>query len=107
MHKMQNACRGNKTVDLSYAFRCLTIDIITMYCFQKSFDALHAPEFKDPTIAAFDTLQSSNQFGKYLPWMDRLTFQLVDLLPPGMLKAMSPDLGFVKYLRDVGPIPSV
>ena len=95
------SARTDKVVDLSYAFRCLTLDIITTYCFQKSFDSMDAPDFKDPTIEAFMTLAGSQRIGKYFPWIEAPAFKLVNFLSPKNLRALSPELGYVKGLLDV------
>ena len=76
-----------------------------MYCFQKSFDALQAPDFQDPTIAALFVLQTSSTMGKYLPWLDSWAFGLMRLFSPGTLKRLSPEISLVQSLRDVRVVP--
>jgi cytochrome P450 len=45
---------AGKPSDLYWAFRCMTMDIVTYLCFGSSVDAINAPEFKAPIIAAMD-----------------------------------------------------
>lgn len=46
--------KAGKPADLSWAFRCLSMDVITYLCFGKSVDAIDAPGFKAPIIVAMD-----------------------------------------------------
>jgi len=46
--------RAGKPVDLFWAYRCMTMDIITFFCFGKSVDAINAPQFHAPIIEAMD-----------------------------------------------------
>ncbi|ESK87846.1 benzoate 4-monooxygenase cytochrome p450 [Moniliophthora roreri MCA 2997] len=39
-------------VNLSYAFKCTSLDLITEYSFAQCFHALQAPDFRDPTLCA-------------------------------------------------------
>lgn len=45
---------AHETSDLSWAFRCMTMDIITYYSFGKSIDAINEPGFRAPIILAMD-----------------------------------------------------
>ncbi|KAL1989438.1 hypothetical protein VTN49DRAFT_7249 [Thermomyces lanuginosus] len=46
--------RGSKPVDLFYAYRCMSVDVITYLCFGNSVDAINAPDHKAPIIVAMD-----------------------------------------------------
>ncbi|KAK7052836.1 hypothetical protein VNI00_004155 [Paramarasmius palmivorus] len=43
----------DRPVDLTYAFRCTTMDIISEYCFAYPFNGLDTPDFHHPTLRAF------------------------------------------------------
>ncbi|KIX08873.1 uncharacterized protein Z518_03530 [Rhinocladiella mackenziei CBS 650.93] len=45
---------ADRPVDLFYAFRCMSIDVITYLCFGNSVDAINAPDHKAPIIVAMD-----------------------------------------------------
>ncbi|EAS30658.3 uncharacterized protein CIMG_06137 [Coccidioides immitis RS] len=46
--------KKNSTVNLFYAFRCMSIDVITYLCFGSSVDAINAPDHQAPIIIAMD-----------------------------------------------------
>lgn len=92
----------NEVVDLSYAFSCLTVDIITDYCFQKSPDALEAESFEDAIVAAFMRLVTAGRFEKYVPAViDKVTYRLLTSLPRSVVAWMAPDLGNIQRLENV------
>ncbi|KAL4912990.1 cytochrome P450 [Aspergillus aurantiobrunneus] len=45
---------SSSPIDLFYAFRCMSIDVITYLCFANSVDAVHAPNYEAPIILAMD-----------------------------------------------------
>ncbi|KAK7510590.1 cytochrome P450 monooxygenase-like protein [Phyllosticta citriasiana] len=49
------ACREvKKSVDLSLAYRCMTLDVVMYFCFGTSVHALKAPEFRSPFLIAVE-----------------------------------------------------
>ncbi|KAL1963324.1 hypothetical protein VTN77DRAFT_8445 [Rasamsonia byssochlamydoides] len=46
--------RGTQPVDLFYAFRCMSLDIITYLCFGNSVNAINAPNHEAPIILSMD-----------------------------------------------------
>ncbi|KAL1989053.1 hypothetical protein VTN96DRAFT_5816 [Rasamsonia emersonii] len=46
--------RGNEPVDLFYAFRCMSMDVITYLCFGNSVNAINAPNHEAPIILAME-----------------------------------------------------
>ena len=98
---MSKAAITNQHIDLTYAYRCLTIDVITDYCFQKSFNSLEAKDFKDPLAHTFVVLSKNARFEKYLQGVSKIAHWLVLNLPPSFIKWVSPELGSIRELRDV------
>ncbi|KAL0573598.1 hypothetical protein V5O48_008357 [Marasmius crinis-equi] len=76
-------------VDMTFALRSLTMDIITSYCFATSFEAIDYPGFMHPlTLAQRDSLESI-WIQKHFPFLMRLPF----LLPRWLIARLIP--GFV------------
>ncbi|KAK7606515.1 cytochrome P450 monooxygenase-like protein [Phyllosticta paracitricarpa] len=49
------ACREvKKSVDLSLAYRCMTLDVVMYFCFGTSVHALKAPDFRSPFLIAVE-----------------------------------------------------
>jgi hypothetical protein len=59
---LRTAASENKPVDLSLGFSCLVADVITQYCYQKSFGALDAPDFRFPPILAIEEFMNSTPY---------------------------------------------
>ncbi|PSN70482.1 cytochrome P450 monooxygenase-like protein [Corynespora cassiicola Philippines] len=46
--------KAAKSIDVYFAFRCFTMDMITNFCFGKPIHAIEAPDFKAPILVAMD-----------------------------------------------------
>jgi hypothetical protein len=102
-----NAGYRNKVVDLSLGYRCLTIDVITHYCFQKSHDAMDAPGFEDPFVGALMVLTRNGRHDKYIPYIGAMVFCSMMALPKGLVNGISPQLGSVRKYHDASRLISL
>jgi cytochrome P450 len=50
----ERTSRVAKSADLHFAYRCMTMDIITTFCFGQPTHAVDVPDFKAPIILAMD-----------------------------------------------------
>ena len=98
---MCEAGTHGRSVNLSYAYRCLSIDVITDYCFQKPFEALESEDFKDPFAHAFFILTEFVRFEKYFPKTTAFTHKLITRLPRSIARRMSSELNTIQALQDV------
>lgn len=64
---LQTAASENKAIDLSLGFSCLAADVVTQYCYQQSFGALDAPDFRFPPILAIEKFMHSNPYTRCFP----------------------------------------
>lgn len=46
---------GSKPADLFYAYRCMSVEVITYLCFGNNLDAITAPDYEAPVIKAMDS----------------------------------------------------
>ncbi|KAF3403033.1 Cytochrome P450 monooxygenase yanH [Talaromyces pinophilus] len=46
---------GSKPADLFYAYRCMSVDVITYLCFGNDIDAIGAPDYEAPIVKAMDS----------------------------------------------------
>ncbi len=77
-------------VDLHQAFKAVTMDIITAYCYAQSFDALHSPGFAHPILLAMDTGTVMTTTARHFPVLEILRY-----LPESVTRIMNPDaMGF-------------
>ncbi|KAI8935073.1 hypothetical protein NX059_007668 [Plenodomus lindquistii] len=78
--------KASKPSDLFYAFRCLSTDVITTFCFGKPIHAIDAPDFNAPIVVAMDNSLPVVVFFKY----SNLIKNFIIKSPPKLSKMMSP-----------------
>ncbi|TFK41445.1 cytochrome P450 [Crucibulum laeve] len=61
-----------KVVNISLAFRCATVDIISSYCFAESIEALDEEEFQSSFVKSTIELPKFAWLVKYLPFIGQL-----------------------------------
>lgn len=82
----------DKPVNMSLAFRSATLDIITSYCFDKSYGAITFPSFEHPILVGMQASLPMARLFKAFPIMH----SIFPLLPAGLLMKMNPmTKGFV------------
>ncbi|CRG84223.1 Trichodiene oxygenase [Talaromyces islandicus] len=77
---------GSKPADLFYAYRCMSVDVITYLCFGNDIDAIGAPGYEAPIIKAMDSSLSVFVGFKY----SSLLKDAVINCPPNLSKVVSP-----------------
>ncbi|KAL4944118.1 hypothetical protein BDV06DRAFT_233850 [Aspergillus oleicola] len=77
---------AGQPIDLHYAFRCMSMDVITYLCFAKSVDAVHAPKYEAPIILAMDASQKVFVCFKHSSLYKNMIFNC----PPKLSKILSP-----------------
>ncbi|KAI9663042.1 MAG: hypothetical protein M1821_008090 [Bathelium mastoideum] len=76
----------NTPVDLYLAFRCLTLDIITLLCFGTSIDAINHPGFHAPIVDAMDASSPTFIRFKHFDWYKNMILGC----PAEVSKVLSP-----------------
>ncbi|KAL4963865.1 cytochrome P450 [Aspergillus stella-maris] len=77
---------AGQPIDLHYAFRCMSMDVITYLCFAKTVDAVHAPKYEAPIILAMDASQKVFVRFKHSSLYKNMIFNC----PPKLSKILSP-----------------
>ncbi|KAH7353180.1 cytochrome P450 monooxygenase-like protein [Pyrenochaeta sp. MPI-SDFR-AT-0127] len=77
---------ASKYLDLFYAFRCMSMDVTTTFCFGKPIHAVDAPDFKAPIVVAMDASLPVFVFFKY----SDLYKNMILKCPPKLSKTLSP-----------------
>jgi hypothetical protein len=83
---LERESAAGKPTDLFWAFRCMTMDIITYLCFGSSVDAINAPGFQAPIIEAMDA--SLPVFVRFKH--SELFKNMIMNCPPNLSKIVSP-----------------
>lgn len=86
------ATSAEKPIDLNLGFSCLTADVVMHYCYQKTFGALDAPDFRFRPIVAIEEVLGSAAYTRYFP----KTFKVIDWITQKL-----PDETVRKYLAPV------
>ncbi|KAL9089551.1 MAG: hypothetical protein Q9159_002503 [Coniocarpon cinnabarinum] len=92
----------SRAVHAGYAFRCMTMDVITYLCFGKSVDALQEPEFRAPIILAMDASTPVLVRFKH----SDLYKSMIQQCPPRLAKIISPETSGLVDLQQVRAIIS-
>ncbi|THU95912.1 cytochrome P450 [Dendrothele bispora CBS 962.96] len=82
-------------VDLASAFRSLTMDIITGYCFATSYDSLEHPTFRHPLILVVEQTLDNLWSRKYFTRLTRLSLAT----PIWIVKLINSNSNLLVYLR--------
>lgn len=87
----------NTPADLSWAYRCFSMDVITFLCFGKSVDAIKEPDFKAPIIVAMDA--SMPVFVRFKH--SEIYKNMIMNCPPNLSKIVSPATAGLVDLQQV------
>lgn len=103
LEKLVEAGEGrNGAVDLSIAFRALTADTITEYCWHRPLGALDREGFEHPFMSSIDELIEGGRWDKYFPRAFGFVDELLQRLPRRWAKIIMPAVVGVHELQDVG-----
>ncbi|KAK0436273.1 cytochrome P450 [Armillaria borealis] len=83
---------SSKPVNLYAAFKSLTMDIITTFCYSHSFDALSSPDFSHPILLSLERAMPMMTTVRHFP-----VLQLLYRLPESLTRYLNSDtVGFVE-----------
>ncbi|KAK6501991.1 hypothetical protein TWF481_009809 [Arthrobotrys musiformis] len=89
-------------VNITRGFRCLTVDIITSYSYEESFDSLSHPTFTPGWLLGFEQLIETTAVQNFLPNVFAvMEFVMEKFLPRSLVLTLSPIMGDVLNFKDV------
>ncbi|QIW97678.1 hypothetical protein AMS68_003196 [Peltaster fructicola] len=89
--------RSKEPVDLNWAFRCMTMDVITYLSFGRSVDAIHAPGFEAPILVAMDASAQVFVAFKHFSFYKDMILNC----PPNLSKKLSPAVAGLVDLQQI------
>lgn len=96
--RLAECMKDERVVDLHTAFMALTTDIITEYCYSKSYDFLNEDDFKQEWKDCMTDLFDNATFRRAVPW---LTYTLQRIPADYVLKLM-PKMGLlINWQKDI------
>ncbi|KAJ3999225.1 cytochrome P450 [Lentinula boryana] len=78
----------SSTLSMAMAFRALTLDIITSYCFAESTNALEDPYFRDPLLLAIQEAIGSIMVQRHFPFLT----SIANNTPPWLVRWTMPGI---------------
>ncbi|CZR56535.1 uncharacterized protein PAC_06424 [Phialocephala subalpina] len=76
-----------QALDLVFAFRCLTLDVITTFAYGETFNALNSTGFREPLLEAFDFFVPANTYFMLSPKFQAMLAPKLAHLPTKTFKA--------------------
>ena len=98
---LDGASSGDKAMDLSLGFSCLTADVVMQYCNQKPLGALDAPDFQFPPILHISELFDTAPFAWYFPNVLRMVTQITAQLPVKFVERYMPPVAAMAWVQTV------
>ncbi|KAK7905460.1 hypothetical protein LTR67_000182 [Exophiala xenobiotica] len=86
MVRLGQYVEANKPLPLMNAFRCLTLDTITEFCYGEPMGALYVENFDTPLFESFDLATKAIIFFQHFPFLRQLTRWAQRYNLPGTLK---------------------
>jgi cytochrome P450 len=84
-----------RPVDLLFALRAFTMDMVTSFCFARTVDAMSAPGFAAPIVQAMDASSPTFVLLKHFPLFRKFLFSL----PPWLAIKLSPETAGLTHLQ--------
>ncbi|RVD85995.1 uncharacterized protein DFL_004291 [Arthrobotrys flagrans] len=88
-------------INITRGFRCLTVDIITSYSYEESFESLSHPTFTPGWLLGFEQLIDTTAVQNYLPNTFAVMEFIFENLPRSLVLTISPVMGEVLNFKDV------
>lgn len=90
------ACRTSEIIPLLYASGALTMDIISVYAFDKDSKKLDAPDWAAEELEAYSRMSQMGPFARQFPWVAKL---LLTAVPPRLVAILSPAAALIPKNR--------
>lgn len=107
LNALEDAAKSSKPVDLSLGYKCLTADVVMGYCYQKTFGALDAPDFRFQMLLDLEELFRGAPLAWYFPELMNTMSRVLAKVPRSLIERwMRPmtatfEVQKVNLLRDV------
>lgn len=94
-----------KPVDMTSGFKCLAVDVVMEYCYQKNFGALDAPDFRFKLIEDMEGLFATASFTWYFPRFFNFMCRVLGRLPQSFVQMAAPPLAASFEIHRVKVLP--
>jgi len=77
---------GHQSVNLFMAFRCLTMDVITLFSFGEAVGALQTPDFHANVATSYDDYLRGTHLNVHYPWLASILLRMPTWVQPNWLR---------------------
>jgi cytochrome P450 len=98
LERFEGIHQENRTVDLCRAFASLTSDVITYYCYGKSWSFLEDKDFRSDIRDATEDFAQFSHYHRFFPWLNGL---LRAIPPQVMAKLMPGKAALFNFQKDI------
>lgn len=91
--------KSGEPVNLNYAYAALTLDVITEYCFARSYGCLAEPNFAPKWLDIIMAVSRACHINQHFGWL----FPLMNAMPESMVKVINPDMMQLINFQKVRP----
>lgn len=99
--RMESAAFKKTPVEINLGYCCLTSDVVMYYCYQQTFGALDAPDFRFQIILDLEDFSTVVPLFWYFPTVGAIMFGIVNLLPKAVQRKYFPAAAAMNYIVDV------
>jgi hypothetical protein len=101
LKSLKAAALEDRLVNFTFAFRCLTADIVMQYAYQKDFGALKDNALTMPFIEMLTHSSDFAQWHQHFPLLFCLINRVAMMMPEAFKKRFLKPLGAIQMLQDV------
>ncbi len=83
---LEDAAKSSRPVDLTLGYKCLTADVVMGYCYQKTFGALDAPDFRCQLLLDLEELFRGAPLAWYFPEFVNTLSRLLAKVPRSLIE---------------------
>jgi len=99
--RFEDSRDSGKSINASYAYRCLTADVITTYSYDKSFGALETPDLRPQFLIGFEEAVKSSVIQQFFVGTINALIKLANKLPRSVTKMLNTTLYYTAVFEDV------
>jgi hypothetical protein len=98
--KIARQSKEGKSCNIFYAYRCMTMDILTYLCYGNSINAMDEPDFKAPLVEAMHTVTPLSPMLQHFS----LYKSMIQNIPPKISIKLSPETAGLVRMQQVGEL---
>lgn len=91
MDHLEEESLNESVIDISRAFKCFALDIVTQYSFAQDVGGVRAHEFVHPIIESSAALDDAFTLSRYFPTLKAIVDSIASILPASVARHVLSD----------------